>query len=233
MRGNGVFRKAFQTSLPVMAGYIVLGTGFGMVLKAGGYGLIYALAMSVFIYAGSLQFVLVNLLTGGASFLTTAFTSLVVNARHLFYGISMIDRYKPTGKYKPYLIFSLTDETYSLLSTDPRLLPAEQGDRTRFYFLVSLLNQCYWVLGSVIGSALGSVLPINTKGIDFSLTALFLTIVVDQWRSGKHHLITGLGLIISLVCLLVFGPGQFLIPSMILILAAVYAVRGREDEAGE
>ena len=233
MRGNGVFRKAFQTSLPVMAGYIVLGTGFGMVLKAGGYGLIYALAMSVFIYAGSLQFVLVNLLTGGASFLTTALTSLVVNARHLFYGISMIDRYKPTGKYKPYLIFSLTDETYSLLSTDPRLLPAEQGDRTRFYFLVSLLNQCYWVLGSVIGSALGSVLPINTKGIDFSLTALFLTIVVDQWRSGKHHLITGLGLIISLVCLLVFGPGQFLIPSMILILAAVYAVRGREDEAGE
>ena len=233
MRGNGVFRKAFQTSLPVMAGYIVLGTGFGMVLKAGGYGLIYALAMSVFIYAGSLQFVLVNLLTGGASFLTTALTSLVVNARHLFYGISMIDRYKSTGKYKPYLIFSLTDETYSLLSTDPRLLPAEQGDRTRFYFLVSLLNQCYWVLGSVIGSALGSVLPINTKGIEFSLTALFLTIVVDQWRSGKHHLITGLGLIISLVCLLVFGPGQFLIPSMILILAAVYAVRGREDEAGE
>ena len=229
MKKNAVFRKAFQTSLPVMAGYIVLGMGFGMVLKAAGYGLIYALAMSVFIYAGSLQFVIVGLLTGGASFLTTAVTSLMVNARHFFYGISMIDRYRGAGKVKPYLIFSLTDETYSLLSTDPRLLPPEKEDRIRFYFWVSLLDQSYWVTGSVIGSVLGSVLPFNTAGIDFSLTALFLTIVVDQWHSGKHHISTVLGFAISLACLLVFGPDRFLIPSMLLILAAVYGVRGKED----
>ena len=229
MKKNTVFRKAFQTSLPVMAGYVVLGMGFGMVLKAAGYGLIYALAMSVFIYAGSLQFVIVGLLTGGASFLTTAVTSLMVNARHFFYGISMIDRYRGAGKVKPYLIFSLTDETYSLLSTDPRLLPPEKEDRIRFYFWVSLLDQSYWVTGSVIGSVLGSVLPFNTAGIDFSLTALFLTIVVDQWHSGKHHLSTVLGFAISLACLLVFGPDRFLIPSMLLILAAVYGVRGKED----
>ncbi len=225
-----VFSRALKTSLPVMAGYIVLGMGFGMVLQDAGYSMLWALAMSVFIYAGSMQFVMVDLLTGGASLLTVALTTLLVNARHLFYGISMVDRYKDTGKRKPYLIFGLTDETYSLLSTDSRLLPREE-QRPSFYFLVSLLNQCYWVTGSVLGSLLGEILPISTRGIDFSLTALFLTIVVDQWRSGKNHLFTGLGFVISIACLLVFGPENFLIPAMLLILASVFLVRGREGKA--
>ena len=232
MKKDRVFYKAFQTSLPVMAGYVVLGTGFGMVLKAAGYGVGLALAMSVFIFAGSMQFVAVNLMTGGASLLTTAVTTLLVNARHLFYGISMIERYQDTGAKKPYLIFSLTDETYSLLSTDPRLMPREKEERHRFYFLVSLLNQSYWVTGCVTGSLLGGILPIDSTGIDFSLTALFLTIVVDQWRSGKHHLPTVLGLIISAACLVIFGPDRFLIPAMLAILAAVYAIRGREEAHG-
>ena len=123
-----------------MAGYVVLGMGFGMALRAKGFGLPWAFAMSIFIYAGSMQFVLVHLLSGGASLLTVAVTTLLVNARHLFYGISMVDRYRNTGNAKPYLIFALTDETYSLLSTNPRLIPADPADRIRFYFLVSLLN---------------------------------------------------------------------------------------------
>lgn len=222
-----VFSRALKTSLPVMAGYIVLGMGFGMVLQDAGYSVVWALIMSVFIYAGSMQFVMVNLMTGGASLLTVALTTLLVNARHLFYGISMVDRYKNTGKRKPYLIFALTDETYSLLSTDARLLPREE-QRPAFYFLVSFLNQCYWVTGSVLGALLGEVLPISTRGIDFSLTALFLTIVVDQWHSGKNHLFTGLGFVISIACLLIFGPDNFLIPSMLIIMASVFLVRGRE-----
>ena len=212
-----------------MAGYVVLGMGFGMVLRAKSFGLPWAFAMSVFIYAGSMQFVLVNLLAGGVSLLTVAVTTLLVNARHLFYGISMVNRYRDAGKVKPYLIFALTDETYSLLSTDPRLIPADPADRNRFYFLVSLLNQCYWITGSILGSALGSVLPFDSTGIDFSLTALFITIVVDQWHSGKHRLPTLLGFMISLVCLAAFGPDRFLIPAMLLILAAVYGIRGREE----
>ena len=224
---RSIFFRALRTSLPVMAGYIVLGMGFGMVLRDAGYGPEWALAMSVLIYAGSMQFVLVNLLSGGASLLTVAVTTLLVNARHLFYGISMLDRYRDTGWAKPYLIFSLTDETYSLLSTDSRLLPAGEGRKT-FYLLVSLLNQCYWVTGSLLGSALGAVIPFSTRGIDFSLTALFLTILVDQWRSGRGRLFNALGLGITLLCLLLFGADRFLIPSMLLILAAVIPMVGKE-----
>ena len=222
-----ILKKAFMTSLPVLAGYVVLGAGFVMVLKAKGYGVIWAAAMSVFIYAGSMQFVATDLLAGGAGLLTAALTTLLVNARHLFYGISMIDRYKNTGKSKPYLIFGLTDETYSLLVSDDQSLPKKE--RTRYYLLVSALNQSYWITGSLLGSILGTLLDFNTAGIDFSLTALFLTIVVDQWRGGKHHLSTVLGLLASVACLLVFGPDQFLIPSMILILAMMFGIRKREE----
>lgn len=226
-----LLRKAIKATLPVMAGYVVLGAGFGMVLKAKGYGVLWAAAMSVFIYAGSMQFVAINLLTAGASFITSAITTLLVNARHLFYGISMIDRYKDTGKAKPYLIFGLTDETYSLLVSDDGNLP--QKERTRYYLLVSALDQSYWVTGSLIGSLLGTLLQFNTDGIDFALTALFITIVVDLWRSGKHHLSTIIGLVASVACLLAFGPDQFLIPAMLLIMAMMFGIRKREEAIHE
>ena len=228
MKKQNVLLRSFQTSLPVMAGYVVLGMGFGMVLRVKGFGLPWAFAMSLFIYAGSMQFVLANLLAGGASLLATAATTLLVNARHLFYGISMIDRYRESGKAKPYLIFALTDETYSLLSTDPRLIPADPADRNRFYFLVSAMNHAYWILGSVLGSVLGGILPFDSTGIDFSLTALFITIVVDQWQHKNGRLPAVLGFVISIACLAAFGPDRFLIPAMLLILAAVYGIRGRE-----
>ena len=234
MTGNrAVFMKAWRASLPVMAGYLVLGTGFGMVLRNAGYGPGWALAMSVFIYAGAMQFVMVNLLTGGASLLTVAVTTLLVNARHVFYGISMIDRYHNTGKVKPYLICALTDETYSLLCTDTRLMPPEGEKRTAYCFWVSLLNHCYWVAGSVAGALFGAVVPFSTRGIDFSLTALFLTTLVDQWRSGKGRVYNGAGLGLSALCLLIFGKENFLIPAMILILAfLMLADRERRPERG-
>ena len=151
-------KYAFKQSIPIMAGYIVLGMGFGVLLEAKGYGVLWAIAMSVFIYAGSMQYVAIDLITGGASVIVAALMTLMVNARHLFYGISMLDKYKDTGKYKPYLILALTDETYSLVCSGE--IP-DGVDRNKYYFLVSLFDQIYWVLGSVAGSVLGSVLNFN------------------------------------------------------------------------
>lgn len=219
-------KKAFGASLPVMAGYIVLGIGFGIVLSARGYGPGWALAMSLFIYAGSMQYLAVDLMSGGAGLITAALTALMVNARHLFYGISMIDKYKDTGKYKPYLIFALTDETYSLNCAG---VPEGVDDGPRFFFLVSLFNQIYWVVGSLLGAVLESVLPFSTEGIDFSLTALFVTVFVEQWKSTGDHIPAMIGVGASVLCLLLFGADNFLIPAMILITAAL-AVYRRKGE---
>ncbi|MGN0658795.1 MAG: AzlC family ABC transporter permease [Emergencia sp.] len=216
-------KTAFRDTIPVMTGYVVLGIGFGIILRTKGYGALWALAMSVFIYAGSLQFVAVDLLAGGASLLTTALTSLMVNARHLFYGISMVDRYKGAGKKKLYMMYALTDETYSLVCRDPA--EADMSAKHRYYFTVSLLDQIYWVSGSVAGSLLGSVLPFNTEGIDFALTALFVTVFTEQWIGTKEHRPALCGIGASVLCLLVFGSERFLIPAMVLITLILTGLR--------
>lgn len=218
---------ALIDSLPVMTGYVFLGFGFGIIMQQSGFGLGWALAMSLFIYAGSMQYVGVSLLTGRASLLTAAMTTLLVNARHLFYGISMVESYKGTGRKKPYLIFGLTDETYSLVSREQ--LP--QGiDKILYFFLVSLFDQCYWVTGTLLGSLAGK-LPINFDGIDFALTALFVTIFVEQWLSNPNHFPAIVGVAATTVCLLVFGADVFLIPSMVLIAGILTLARkaGKEQ----
>ena len=174
---KGILKRAFIKSIPVMAGYVVLGTGFGILAYSHGFGIWWPLVMSVFVYAGSMQYVAIDLLSGGAGFLTVAVTTLAVNVRHLLYGLSMLKKYEKAGKKKPYLVFALTDETYSLLVKDDSIPENQQAS---FYFLVSLFNQIYWVTGSLIGVICGRVLPINTAGIDFSLTALFITVAVDH-----------------------------------------------------
>ena len=218
--------KALYKSIPVMAGYIVLGIGFGILLRSAGYGVLWAFAMSTFIYAGSMQYVGVELIAGGAGILTTALTTLMVNARHLFYSISMINRYKDSGKYKPYLIFTLTDETYSLLC-DGKTPEGEDPDL--FRFLVSFFDHCYWIIGSVVGSLLGAVLPFSTEGIEFAMTALFLASFTQQWIDNKDHVPAITGIVSSLLCLLIFGSDRFLIPAMLTILTIVRKMR-REKE---
>lgn len=219
------FRTVFLDTVPVMTGYICLGFGFGIVMQQNGLGLFWALALSLFVYAGSMQYVAVGLLTSGAGLLTAALTTLAVNARHLFYGLSMIDTYKGMGKKKPYLIFALTDETYSLVAGKQ---PPEGVDRGKYYLLVSALDQCYWVLGTLLGSAVGQLLPINYEGIDFALTALFVTIFVEQWLSVKNHIPALIGVGASVICLILFGSGSFLIPSMGLIALLLLLTRERE-----
>ncbi len=219
-------KNAFFKSIPVFAGYMVLGIGFGILLRSAGFGVLWAFAMSTFIYAGSLQYVGVSLLSGGASVITAALTTFMVNARHLFYSISMVDTYKDAGPYKPYLIFALTDETYSLLC-DKKTPPGDDPDRYRFF--VSLFNQCYWVLGSVIGSLLGAVIPFSTEGIEFSMTALFIASFTEQWLSTKDHVPALTGLLCTLLCLVLFGSSRFLIPAMLLITLVLTLLRKREE----
>ena len=206
--------KSVRTTIPVMAGYLVLGAGFGILLRTRGYGL-----------GGSMQYVAIDLLTGGASLLTTAVTTLLVNARHLFYGISMLERYRAAGKYAPYLIFSLTDETYSLVAAREDLTGAE-------CFRISLLDQLYWVLGTALGSLVGAYLDFNTTGIDFSLTALFLTVFTEQWLETKDHAPALIGLGVSIVCRLLFGADSFLLPTMGGMLCCLLVLDARRTKKG-
>ena len=215
------WRRVFRDSMPVMAGYLVLGMGFGILMYARGFGFSWSVGMSLFIYAGSMQYVGVDLLSTGAGLLTAALTTLLVNARHLFYGISMLDRYRNAGKGKPYLIFALTDETYSLV------VSGERKD-LKYCLRLSLLDQCYWVTGTALGALVGAVIPFDTTGIDFSLTALFITVFTEQWLSGKDHrpALTGLGA--SAACLILFGPDRFLLPAMASIVALLLLFGGKE-----
>jgi len=210
-----------------MAGYIVLGIGFGILMRNAGYGVLWAASMSIFIYAGSMQYVGVGLLAGGASVITAVITTVMVNARHLFYSISMIDKYKDAGKYKPYMIFALTDETYSLLCDG--IIP-EGVEPDIYRFLVSAFNHSYWIIGSILGNLLGSVLPFPTEGIEFSMTALFIASFTEQWLTMKDHVPAITGLLCTLLCLLLFGSENFLIPAMVLITLVLTVLRRKKED---
>ena len=217
-----LLRTAFLDTVPVMTGYVFLGFGFGILMHQNGFGVLWAGAMSLFIYAGSMQYVAVSLLTSGASLLTAALTAFMVNARHLFYGISMIDTYKGMGKKKPYLIFGLTDETYSLVS---QMQIPEGISPSGYCLLVTLFDHFYWVSGTVLGSLTGTLLPINYEGVDFALTALFVTIFVEQWLSTKNHVPAVIGVVATVLCLVFFGTDIFLIPAMVIIATTLTILR--------
>lgn len=226
---KNILKKAFTAAIPVMSSYIVIGMSLGVVMQSRGYNALWTAATSVFIYAGSMQFVALELMCSGTKLLTVALTTLMVNLRHTFYGLSMVDKYKNTGKVKPYLIYALSDETYSLVCEPPQLEP---GEEKAFYFLVTAMDQFCWILGTVLGALAGSMLPFSTEGIDFALTALFVSVVTEQWLSTKEHSPALLGMGLSLLCLLLFGPENFLLPSMLLILLVLSLCRrGKEARA--
>ena len=218
-------KSAFIASLPIMAGYIVLGMGFGVLLNAKGYSFWWAILICITVFSGTMQYVGVNLLASGASILSTALMTLMVNARHLFYGISMLERYKKMGWRKWYAFFGLTDETYSILCVDPEL--PEGVDRRNFNFLLTLMNQCYWIMGGFLGAFLASAVPFNSTGLDFSMTALFVATFVEQWEKNNQHIPAYIGLAVSIVCLLIFGADKFLIPSMIGISLGLFLMRNK------
>lgn len=220
MKGNA-FRTAFERTLPVMAGYLFLGLGFGVLLSRAGYGAGWSVLMSAGIYAGAMQFVTVDLLLASVTVWEAALITLTVNARHLFYGISMAGAYQNTGKAKPYLAFALTDETFALLS----LTEVPEGvSAKRYYLYVSALDHLYWVLGSLLGSLAG-LLPFDFSGIEFSMTALFAVMLTEQWRRKEARLPVLIGLAAAVFCLLLLGPNRFTVPTILLIIGALFLLR--------
>lgn len=205
------FRIAFARTIPVMLGYVFLGIAFGLMLQDAGYGFWWALIASTFIYAGSMQFVMVTLLTSGANLLYAAVMTFFINGRHFFYGLSFIEKFRKMGKAASYMVFSLTDETYSVLCG---LKVPEGLSEKRVSLMISLLDQLYWVLGSVLGSLIGQMITFDTTGIDFSMTALFVVIVLNQWMDSNEHRPALIGGVLGIGCLILFGPDKFLLPAL-------------------
>ena len=214
-------KTALRDSLVILPGYLVLGIGFGVLMDTKGFGLLHSFLMAVFIYAGTMQYVGVELLASAASYLTVFIMTIMVNIRHLFYGIGMLDKYKDLKKHKLYDIFALTDETFSI-ACNRKMSGLNKED---YYFYLSLFNHCYWITGCVLGSILGDVLPFDFRGIEFSMTVLFIVIVIDQWEKNKDHTPVILSFIASIACLIYFGRDNFLIPSMALIIVILFIVR--------
>ena len=220
--------QALKDSLVILPGYLVLGTGFGVLMNSKGYGMIHSFLMSVFIFAGSMQYAGVDLLSSGASIITTILMTLMVNIRHLFYGVGMLEKYKELNRHKIYDIFALTDETFSIVCS--RDLTGLNKDT--YYFSLSVFNHLWWVTGTLIGAVAGNILPFDFTGIDFSMTALFIVIVLSQWESNTDHLPVILTFIISFLSLVLFGREDFLLPSMagiVIMLSVLRKIRGDEN----
>lgn len=221
-------KKTLKTALiytfPVLIGYIFLGMAFGLLLQKAGYNYIWAFFISLFVYAGSMQFVLVDFFGSGLSLAVMAAMTLIINSRHIFYGLSFIDKFKKMKKLYPYMVFSLTDETYSILCS---VESPEGTDPDKLYFLIALLNQIYWIAGSVIGALAGELITFNTTGIDFAMTALFVVIFVEQWKESKSHIPALTGLSSAILCLILFGPDNFILPSLLVTVAFLLLIKNK------
>ncbi len=212
-----------------MTGYLFLGISYGIYMNVSGFSFLYPMLMAITIFGGSLEFLAVSLLLSTFAPLQTFLLALVVQARHLFYGLAMLEKYKGLGLKKLYLIFALTDETFSINCS----VPVPEGiERGKFYFAVSLLDQCYWVSGATIGGILGSLIPFNTEGLDFVMTAMFVVIFIEQWLKEKKHYTALIGIFCSVLCLVIFGADSFIIPSMVSIFAMLAFFRKPIGKAG-
>ncbi|WP_422478357.1 AzlC family ABC transporter permease [Pleomorphochaeta sp. DL1XJH-081] len=220
-----IIKQAFLRTIPVMMGYGVLGMAFGLLLQRAGYHWLWALGISLFVFAGSMQFVLVGLLAQQASLATVLLTTILVNSRHIFYGLSFIERFKAMGRRGLYMIFGLTDETYALLCGLGDV--GTQKDRDALSFWITLLDQGYWVAGSTFGALLGSYVTLDITGIDFAMTALFTVIFVEQWTAVKNHIPAIVGGVCSIVSLVWLGPGNFLLPALIATVTILLILRKR------
>lgn len=228
-RRLNALRSAFPASLPVLAGYGFLGLTYGLYMHALGFSFVYPMLMALTIYAGSVEFIIGNMLTGAFHPLQAFVMALMVNARHLFYGLAMLDRYKGMGWKKFFLIFGLTDETFAVVSAT-----REPDDVDRGWYLLWLtwLNESYWVIGAVVGGLLGPAITFNLKGLDFVLTAMFVAIFTDNWLRERNHTSSLTGLIVTGLCLVLFGADRFIIPSMVIILVMLTLLRTHLEKGG-
>jgi len=231
---HSAFRIAFRDTIPVLTGYLFLGAGFGILLSEAGYSVGWAVIISLLVYAGSGQFLLVSMITSCASLPTTALMTLFINSRHMFYGLSFVQKFRQGGWRYPFMIFTLTDETYSV-NVSINDVP-EGVDEIKARYLIGEFNHFYWILGSVTGSLLGMSIPFDLTGIDFSMTALFVIIFIDLMRDLNSRLCGLLGITVAVVCILCFGYDNFLLPALIftvLLLFALQPVLGRKEAEEE
>ena len=222
------FRAALPYTIPICIGFLFLGISYGFFMHSKGFSFLYPVLMSLFIFAGSMEFVTVNLLLTAFNPLSAFLLALMVNARHLFYGISMLDKYKNTGLKKPYLIYGMCDESFCINCT---VTPPADVDKGWFMLFVTLLNQIYWVAGAALGSLLGSVISFDTTGIEFVMTALFVVMFINQWEETDNHRSALTGVFCSMVCLFLFGAQHFIIPAMALIIACFSLMARPKQEA--
>ena len=218
------FRAAFPHTIPIFAGFWFLGMTYGIYMQVSGFSFWYPMLMSLFIFAGSMEFVAVNLLLGAFDPLQALAMTLMINARHLFYGISMLDRYRGQGWKKIYLIFGMCDESFSINYTAE--IP-EDVDSGWFMLFVTLLNHFYWFFGATLGGVFGSFIHFNTEGLDFVMTAMFVVIFLEQWMKEKKHISAVVGILLSLLCLTAFGADNFVIPAMLAIFVSLTLLQGR------
>ena len=231
-RQNAVLRAlraAFPHTLPILAGFACIGFAYGLYMHALGFSFVYPMLMALTIYGGSLEFVAAEMLCGAFAPLETLLMALMIQARHLFYGIAMLDKYKGTGKKKFYLIFAMCDETFSV-NCSAEIPP--DVDRGWFMFFVSLLDQIYWVAGAALGGLVGNLIPFNTEGLDFVMTAMFVVIFLDQWKKDGQHISDLVGVGFAALCLALFGADGFMLPTMLCILCALTLLR-RPIEKGD
>ena len=226
---NRELKYALGKTIPIMFSYLFLSMAFGIMMNQAGFPFYWAYLVSLTVYTGAFQFVIISFLSAGAGITTIALTALAMNCRHMFYGVTFLKEFKSMGKRYPYMIFSLTDETYALLSSAKVPQGVKEHD---YYFAVALLDQSYWVLGSVIGSLLGAALGFDTTGVDFAMTALFLVIAVGQWRTAGSHLPALLGGAATLVSLLAVGAEEMLLPALGIMVAVLVLLRPTLEEQG-
>lgn len=223
------FRAAFPHTIPILAGFLFLGASYGILARVSGLSFVYPLVMSIVIFGGSLEFVAVSMLAGTFAPLQTLILTLMIQARHLFYGISMLEKYRGTGLKKLYLIFGMCDESFSINCTAE---PPEGVDRGRFMFAITLLNQSYWVTGATLGGLLGGLISFDTHGLEFVMTAMFVVIFLENWLKEKRHLPAIIGMAASILCLILFGADSFLIPTMAAILLLLTLLRRPIEKGG-
>lgn len=221
---------AFQQTIPILFGYLFIGIAFGLMLQNAGYHWIWAPLCSLVIYAGSLQYVLVALLASGASLITSFVIALIVNGRQIFYGLSLIEKFKGFGKLKPYMIFSLTDETYSVLCS---LKVPEEMDEKKVLFFIASFNQLYWIIGSLLGAIMGDLICFNSKGVEFAMTALFTVILIEYLQEERNRLPALLGICSAVTFLIILNPESFIIPSLFISALILVVLRKRIEERAE
>ena len=227
------FRAAFPHTIPVLTGYLFIGIAFGVMFQEKGYNFLWAILMSMLVYAGSGQYLAVNFFAPGVRFIDIMFMTFMVNVRHIFYGLSLLERFGRMGKKRLYMIFSLTDETYSLFFVTK--VPKDVSEE-HFLFAIAILDQLYWIAGSAIGALAGAVIPFNAEGIDFAMTALFIVIFVEQWLAGGNRIPAVIGLVFAGVLRAAAGSDNFILPSMICIMICLIAGRRyieKEKQKGE